>query len=103
MKKYMICFCGLLAACATSTGAGSGLTRLTQEPKDCTFLYTMTSDITNYSKEDVYNYLEQKILNQQKVGDSYYIVKESVIDNIGAIFGPKQTYNLKVKVYNCQK
>ena len=102
MKKITISFCALLAACATSTGAGTGLTRLTEEPKDCTFLYTMTSDITNYSKEDVYNYLEQKILNQQKVGDSYYIVKESIADNIGAIFGPQHTYNIKVKVYNCK-
>lgn len=97
----MVCFC--LAACAASTDAGTGLTRLIQEPKDCTFLYTITSDVTNYSKEDVYNYLEQKILNQQKQGDSYYIVNESISDNIGAIFGPKHTYNLKVKVYNCKK
>jgi len=103
MKKYMICFCAFMAACATTTGTGLGLTRLTQEPKDCTFLYNITSDITNYSKEDVYNYLEQKILDQQKQGDSYYIVNESISDNIGAIFGPKHTYTLKVKVYNCQK
>lgn len=103
MKKTMICLCGLLVACAETIGTGTGLTRLYQEPKDCTYLYAMTSDITNYSKEDVYNYLEQRILNQQKQGDSYYITSESTTDNVGAIFGPKQTYTLKVKVYNCNK
>ena len=102
MKKTLICICGLLAACATTTGAGTGLTRLTQEPKDCQFLYNMTSDVVNYSKEDVYNYIEQNILNQQKIGDSYYITNESITDNIGAIFGPKHTYSFKIKVYNCK-
>ena len=103
MKKSLICLCGLLVACASTTGSETGLTRLYREPKNCTFLYNMTSDITNYTKEDVYNYLEQRILNQQKPADSYYVVNESIADNIGAIFGPKQTYTIKVKVYNCNK
>ena len=101
MKK-VFCFLFVLSACATMTGTGTGLTRLNSEPKNCEFLYNLTSDITNYSKEDVYNYLEQQILNQQKLGDSYYIVNESITDNVGAILGPKHTYKLKVKVYSCK-
>ena len=101
MKKVFCCLF-VLAACATMTDAGSGLNRLNQEPKNCEFLYTLNSDATVYDIEDAYEYLENNILGQEKLGDSYLIVKEDTVRNPSAILGPKNTYKFKVKVYNCK-
>ena len=104
MKKFLTwSFLFVLASCATSTDAGTGLIRLDTEPKNCEFLYTMNSSATSYKLADAYNYLEKTILEQEKIGDSYYIVSQNTVENPDAIFGPKNTFKFKVKVYNCQK
>ena len=93
-----------LCACATTTNNENGLRVLSEEPKDCEFLYTLDSVSTTYKLEDAYAYIEKSILeNQMFFGDSYYIVDENVSDNAGAIFGPEHTYKFKVKVYKCNK
>ena len=104
MKKTLL-FCGLIAlsACATATKEGNGLTRLQSEPKNCEYLYSLDSSVTTYKLSSAYDYVEKSILEQKKLGDSYYIVDESVLDNVGAIFGPEHTYKFKVKVYNCNQ
>ena len=104
MKKTLIVLslCGL-AACATSTNAGNGLTRLESEPKDCEYLYTLDSSATSYKLSGAYEYLEKTILEQEKLGDSYYIVKHDINEIPDAILGPKNTFKFKVKVYECQK
>ena len=102
MKKAFCLLC-LLSACATMTDVGSGLIRLNQEPKNCEFLYTLNSNATVYDIDDAYKSLETNILEQEKLGDSYLIIKEETIANPSAIFGPKNTYKFKVKVYNCEK
>jgi hypothetical protein len=104
MKKYMIlASLVFLSACATTTEAGSGLVKLDTEPKDCEYLYTLDSSATNYKLTGAYEYLEKTILEQEKVGDSYYIVKQDISEIQDAIFGPDKTFKFKVKVYNCQK
>jgi len=102
MKK-LLCLCLVLTACAATTGAGNGFNRLKSEPKDCQFLYTINSNATTYDIDDAYEYLEKSIIDQDKQGDSYYIVKEDIVSNPSAIFGPKQTYKFKAKIYNCSK
>ena len=93
-----------LCACTTTTDNGTGLTRLMEEPKDCEFLYTLDSSIATYKLSDANEFLEKSILEQKNyIGDSYYIVDESILDNAGAIFGPEHTYKSKVKVYKCNK
>ncbi len=93
----------VLAGCATSTDAGSGLVRLDNEPKNCEFLYTLDSNVKNYKLSDAYEYLEKSILEQEKIGDSYYIVKQDITEIPDTFFGPDKTFKFKVKVYNCQK
>ena len=93
----------VLYACAVATDAGNGLTRLDAEPKNCEYLYTIDSSATTYKLSGAYEYLEQSILEQQKIGDSYYIVNQNIFENENAIFGPKNTFKFKVKVYNCNK
>ena len=102
MKK-VFCLLFLVSACAMTTGAGNGLSRLKDEPKNCEFLYTINSSATTYDIDDAYQYLEQNILEQEKQGDSYMITKEETQANPSEIFGPKNTYKFKTKVYNCEK
>ncbi len=92
-----------LAGCATTTGAGNGLTRLESEPKNCEYLYTLNSSVSTYKINDAYDYVEKSILEQKSLGDSYYIAEQSVSKNAGAVFGPDKTFKFNVKVYNCNK
>ena len=102
MKKLvLICSGVVLCACAQSTGVGNGLTRLNSEPKNCEFLYTIDSSVSTYKITDAYDFLEKRIIEEKGFGDSYFIDTEDVVKNAGAIFGPKNTYKLKAKVYKC--
>ncbi len=92
-----------LCACAAATDAGNGLTRLASEPNNCEYLYTLDTSATTYKLAGAYDYLEKSILEQRKLGDSYYIVNQNVFENEDAVFGPKNTFKFKVKVYNCNK
>ena len=103
MKRVMIFVLLCLAACATTTDEETGLTRLDVEPKNCENLYTIDTSVTDYDIENAYLFLEHKILEQHVIGDSYYIVQQETIENPEAIFGPKDTYKFKTKVYKCQK
>ena len=105
MKKSIVLMSLIgLCACATTQNSGNGLTRLTEEPKNCEFLYNLDSSVTTYKLSGAYDYVEKSILeNKSLIGDSYYIVNEDLIDNVGAIFGPEHTYKFKVKVYDCIK
>lgn len=89
--------------CATATNAGNGINRLETRPDNCEFLYTLDSSVTSYKLADAYDYVEKMILEQQMIGDSYYISNENITENIGAVFGPKETFKLKAEVYNCTK
>lgn len=104
MKKLML-FCAVLGlvACATTTPEGTGITRLTQEPKDCEYLYNVDTTMTSYKMSDAYEFLEKRIIEQDGLGDSYYISTEDILENEEAVFGPKHTFKLKAKVYNCNK
>lgn len=104
MKKYMLLVSLVaLSACATTTDAGTGLVRLDSEPKNCEYLYTLDSSATNYKLTGAYEYLEKTILEQEKIGDSYYIVKQDITEIPDTFFGPDKTFKFKVKVYDCQK
>ena len=93
----------LLAACSQAADMGSGLNRLDAEPKDCGYLYTIDTTATTYKLSGAYDYLEKTILEQRMLGDSYYIVDKDIVENTDAVFGPKNTFKFKVKVYNCKK
>ena len=102
-KTLLICSLIGLTACATTNDVGNGLTRLESEPKNCEYLYSLDSSVTTYKLADAYDYVEKTILEQKSLGDSYYIVNQDIVENVGAIFGPEHTYKFKVKVYNCNK
>ena len=67
-------------------------------------MYNLNSSATVYKLPDAYDYLEKTILEQQQVGDSYYVEQEKIVDNKNRpLFGPEHTYKFKAKVYNCKK
>ena len=102
-KTILLCSAIALCACATATDSGTGITRLKQEPKDCEYLYNVDTTMTSYSSADAYEFLEKRIIEQDGLGDSYYVSDEDILDNIDAVFGPKHTFKIKAKVYNCDK
>ena len=103
MKKLaLLLIAVLICGCAQSTKQGNGLVRLNSEPTNCEFLYTIVSSASTYDLSDAYDFLETRILEEKGFGDSYYISMEDSIKNPGAIFGPKNTYKLKAKVYKCK-
>ena len=89
--------------CVAQNNMNNGLTQLMNEPKNCEYLYSMTSKATTYKQEDAYAYIEQSIVDQGGDGDSYLIESEEVLQNNGGMFAPEHTYKFKVKVYNCNK
>ena len=91
-----------MASCAGATKEGSGLVKLDYEPTNCEFLYAVKSDFSGYSAQDAYDFVEKRIVEENALGDSYYIEKQDIVENVGAIFGPKNTYKIKAKVYNCK-
>ena len=103
MKKIMFLMFVLLSACASTTDTGNGLVRLDKEPTNCEYLYLIDSSATTYKLSGAYEYLENTILEQRKIGNSYYIVNQDIKENEDAVFGPKNTFKFKVKVYNCEK
>ena len=102
MKKLLLLSLGL-CACATTPEPETGIIRLNQEPKNCEYLYNVDTTMTSYKVEDAYNFLEKRIIEQDGLGDTYYISKEDILDNKDAVFGPKHTFKIKAKVYNCKK
>ena len=100
MKKVILVAL-VVCGCAESTKVGNGLTRLNAEPTNCEFLYTIDSAVSTYKIADAYDFLEKRILEEKGFGDSYYVSVQDSVKNAGAIFGPKNTYKLKAKVYKC--
>lgn len=104
MKKIMLLgFVCIIGACAEFTNSGSGLVKLDKEPENCEFLYSIKSSFTGYSDKDAYDFIEKRIVEENGFGDSYYIYGQDIEENEDAIFGPKNTYKLHAKVYNCKK
>ena len=104
MKKLLlICSVIGLCACATTTNKTTGITRLSEEPKNCEYLYSVDTTMSSYKIADAYDFLEKRIIEQDGFGDSYYIATEDILENEGAVFGPKHTFKLKAKVYKCKK
>ena len=107
MKKIiLVCFCGALLSCSLSSNDMEEKTRLVKlnyEPQDCEFLYEIKSDFSGYSEQSAIDFVEKRIVEENGFGDTYYISKQDVVENDGAVFGPKNTYKIKAKVYNCKK
>ena len=106
MKKTFVVFAALLAlaACGGYVKNENGsqyLTQLDAEPVGCTFLYKLESEVSVYDVDDARRYLENKIIDQARGGNAYWITSQRTRPNEWVIFGPERAFVLTANVYDC--
>ena len=105
MKKiFALCALILVAACGGMIKNENGseyLTQLEAEPIGCTFLYKLESEVSVYDAEDARRYLENRIADQARPGNAYWIVAQRTRPNKWVLFGPERAFVLTANVYDC--
>ena len=106
MKKiFVFCMALLgLAACGGMIKHENGsqyLAQLEAEPIGCTFLYKIESEVSVYDSEDARVYLENRIMDQARPGNAYWITSQRTRPNEWVIFGPERAFVLVANVYDC--
>ena len=104
-KKYAfsLLFLGL-AACGGMIKPEEGsqyLRQLEAEPIGCTFLYKIESEVSVYDSDDARTYLENRIVDQARPGNAYWITSQRTRPNEWVIFGPERSFILVANVYDC--
>ena len=105
MKKFfaLLAFCAL-AACGGMIKSENGsqyLVQLDAEPIGCTFLYKLESEVSVYDADDARRYLENRIVDQARPGNAYWITSQRTKPNEWVIFGPERAFVLVANVYDC--
>ena len=81
MKKT-VAVCSLLLALGACGGmiknenGSQYLTQLEAEPIGCTFLYKIESEVSVYDADDARVYLENRIVDQARPGNAYWITSQ---------------------------
>ena len=105
MKKFFaILMVALLAACGGLIKNENGsqyLVQLDAEPIGCTFLYKIESEVSVYDSQDARRYLENRIVDQARNGNAYWITSQRTKPNEWVIFGPERAFILVANVYDC--
>ena len=105
MKKLFALFVlVLMAACGGMIQNENGseyITQLEAEPIGCTFLYKLESEVSVYDAEDARRYLENRIADQARPGNAYWIVAQRTRPNKWVFFGPERAFVLTANVYDC--
>ena len=77
------------------------LVQLEAEPIGCTFLYKLESEVSVYDVDDARRYLENRIVDQARSGNAYWITSQRTKPNEWVIFGPERAFVLVANVYDC--
>ena len=77
------------------------ITQLDAEPIGCTYLYKLESEVSVYDAEDARRYMENRIADQARPGNAYWITSQRTRPNEWVIFGPERTFILTANVYDC--
>ena len=105
MKKIFLSFLFLgLCACSGLVKNENGsqyLVQLDAEPIGCTYLYKLESEVSVYDADDARRYLENRIVDQARPGNAYWIVSQRTKPNEWVIFGPERAFVLVANVYDC--
>ncbi|MFQ6744388.1 MAG: hypothetical protein ACLRFN_00190 [Alphaproteobacteria bacterium] len=105
MKKIFALFAVLgLAACGGMVKNENGsqyLVKLDAEPIGCTFLYKLETEVSVYDAEDARRYMENRIVDQARVGNAYWITSMRTKPNEWVVFGPERAFVLVANVYDC--
>ena len=106
MKKYfgILAFLFALGGCSGFVKNENGseyIKQLDGEPIGCTFLYKLESEVSVYDQDDARRYLENRIADQARPGNAYWIVSQRTKPNEWVIFGPERAFVLAANVYDC--
>ncbi len=105
MKKFFALFVLLLmTGCGGLIKNENGsqfLEQLTAEPIGCTFLYKLETEVSVYDADDARRYMENRIMDQARVGNAYWITSQRTKPNEWVIFGPERSFVLVANVYDC--
>ncbi|MBO7559756.1 MAG: hypothetical protein J6T27_01205 [Alphaproteobacteria bacterium] len=106
MKKYLGLLLGLfaLAGCGGYIKNENGsqyIKQLDGEPIGCIFLYKIESEVSVYDAEDARRYLENRIADQARPGNAYWLVSQRTRPNQWVLFGPERAFVLAANVYEC--
>ncbi len=107
MKKFFIWgfMAFALAACGGLIKNERGseyLVQLDGEPIGCTYLYKLESEVSVYDADDARRYLENRIVDQARPGNAYWITSQRTKPNEWVIFGPERSFVLAANVYECR-
>lgn len=107
MKKktlLSLLLCAVLAACGGYIKNENGseyLVKLDAEPRGCVFLYKLESEVSVYDADDARRFLENRIADQARSGNAYWITSQRTRPNEWVVFGPERTFILAANVYDC--
>ena len=107
MMKKFFALCAVLfsvVACGGMIKNENGsqyLVQLDAEPIGCTFLYKLESEVSVYDVDDARRYLENRIVDQARTGNAYWITSQRTKPNEWVIFGPERAFVLVANVYDC--
>ncbi len=93
-----------LAACGGMIKNENGsefLTQLDGEPTACVYLYKIESEVSVYDADDARRYLENRIADQARGGNAYWITSQRTRPNEWVVFGPERAFILTANVYDC--
>ena len=103
-KTFAILSVLALAACGGMIKNENGsefITQLDAEPIGCTYLYKLESEVSVYDVDDARRYLENRIADQARPGNAYWITSQRTRPNEWVIFGPERAFILVANVYDC--
>ncbi|MDR3208498.1 MAG: hypothetical protein LBT45_01470 [Rickettsiales bacterium] len=104
MKKTLAFLLLGLAACTglvEKNPETENITQLRDEPIGCQFLYRLEVDALVYNKEDAIAYLENRIVDQARKGNAYWIVSIRTNPKEWKFFGQERSYIITTNVYKC--
>ena len=105
MKKiFSLLVLFLLVACGgliKNENGSEKLVQLNAEPIGCTFLYKLESEVSVYDADDARRYMENRIVDQARPGNAYWITSQRTRPNEWVIFGPERAFILVANVYDC--
>ncbi len=105
MKKIFILVLALvLVGCGNMVKNENGseyLVQLDSEPIGCVYLYKLESEVSVYDTDDARRYLENRIADQSRPGNAYWITSQRTRPNEWVVFGPERAFVLNANVYDC--
>ena len=104
MKKSILVLPLLAVACSGIVEKHPDTAKITQlkdEPIGCQFLYRLEVDALVYNQDDAIAYLENRIVDQARRGNAYWVVSIRTNPKEWKFFGQERSYVISSNVYRC--